>query len=122
MKLIQLLFVPTFMLFSSIAFADPALIEIFDADSICIDEGGNFLPSTTTRQIIITNDGEGTVNMKITGVCPTSQSGAVNFDSETFPILVVCNAGSGGAVFFWKYHMRPNGRYHTTCSSHPLDD
>jgi hypothetical protein len=122
MKLIKLLFASTFMLFASLVYADPAIIETFDAASTCFDEYANQLPSTTTRHIVITNDGEGTVNLVIKGVCPTSQSSAVNFDSETFPIVLGCSAGSAGVVFFWKYHMRPNGLYTVKCSSYPLDD
>ena len=122
MKLFKLFFVSTFVLFASIAYADPALIEIFDADGTCIDEDGNFLLTQTVRQVVITNDDEGTVNLVIKGDCPTSSSSAVNFDSETFPIEIGCNAGSAGAVFYWKYHMRPDGKYTSKCSSQPLDD
>ena len=98
------------------------MIETFDADGTCIDADGNFLLAETVRQVVITNDDEGTVNLIIKGDCPTSSSSAVNFDSETFPILIGCNAGSAGTVFYWKYHMRPNGKYTSKCSSQPLDD
>ena len=121
MKLIKLFCVSTLMLFASIAYADPAMIETFEADGTCIDEDGNFLLAPTVRQVVITNDDEGTVNLVIKGDCPTTSSRAVNFDSETFPTVIGCNAGSAGTVFYWKYHMRPDGKYTTKCSSQPLD-
>ena len=121
MKLIKLLCVAAFMMCASIAYADPAVIEIFDAEGSCIDEDGNFLLAQTVRRVVITNDDEGTVNLIIKGDCPTSSSSAVNFDSETFPVLIGCGAGSAGVVFFWKYTMRPDGKYTSKCSSNPLD-
>ena len=121
MKLIKLFCVATLMLFTTMAYADPAVIETFDATSTCFDEDGNFLLATTTRQVVITNDGEGTVNVSIKGDCPTTSSSAVNFDSETFPSVIGCGAGSAGTVLYWKYHMRPDGKYSGKCSSYPLD-
>ena len=110
------------MIGGSTLYADPAVIETFDATSTCFDQDGNFLLGENSRHIVITNDGEGTVNLTIKGICPTSSESAVNFDSETFPVIIGCDAGSAGVVYYWKYHMRPDGRYTTKCSSYPLDD
>ena len=107
---------------SSYAYADPAVIETFDAIGNCIDQDGNLQLTETTRQVVITNDDEGTINLVIKGTCTNTSGSAVNFDSETFPIVLGCNAGSVGVVFYWKYHMRPDGQYTTKCSSNPLDD
>ncbi len=122
MKLIKLLFVSTFMLFATIAYAEPAVIETFDAYRACWDDNGDQVMTDTVRKVVFTNDDEGTVNISIWGICENSSSTAVNYDSETFDTLVVCDAGGGVVVWHWKYHMRPDGRYHTKCSSHPLDD
>ena len=110
------------MLFSSSLYAEPAVIENFDAQRSCWDADGFQQLSDTTRQVVITNDGEGTVNLTIRGTCTNNSGRAVNYDSETFPIFVVCDAGSAGVVEYWKYHMRPDGKYTTKCSSYPLDD
>ena len=122
MKLIKLLTVSTFMLFAAAAFAQSAVIEYFDSQTACIDEFGEFLSgkSQAARKVVITNDGEGTVNVSVKGICLTDSDSAVNWDN--FDIDVKCNAESAGIVTFWKYHMRPDGKYHLTCSSYPLDD
>ena len=116
------LFAIFFALASSSAIAEPAVIETFDALGNCLDQDGNTQLTETTRQVVITNDGEGTVNLVIKGTCANDSGSAVNFDSETFPVLLGCNAGSAGIVYYWKYHMRPDGNYTTKCSSYPLDD
>ena len=120
MKLIKLLFVTTFMLFAANALAQSADIEIIDADFNCIDEFGGILVGQTARRVVITNDGQGTVNVSVKGVCPTSQDSAVNWNN--FQLGGLCFAGSAPPVPFWKYHMRPDGKYHLNCSSFPLDD
>ena len=111
-----------FALASSSAFAEPAVIEAFDALGTCFDQDGNAQLAETTRQVVITNDGEGTVNLTIKGTCTNESGSAVNYDSDTFPLIIGCNAGSAGIVYYWKYHMRPDGNYTTKCSSYPLDD
>ena len=120
MKLIKLLLVFTFMLFALTALAQSADIENFDAQSTCINEFGVFLVGATSRHVVITNDGEGSVNVSVKGVCPTSSKSSVHWDN--FDFGAGCSAGSAGIVPFWKYHMRPNGKYHLKCSSYPLDD
>lgn len=121
-KRMCLLLATVMMIAGSFVYADPAVIETFDATTTCFDQDGNFLLGENSRHIVITNDGEGTINVTIKGTCPTASESAVNFDSETFPVLIGCNAGSAGVVGYWKYHMRPDGRYTTKCSSYPLDD
>ncbi len=122
MKPIKLLLVFTFMLFALTALAQSADIENFDAQSTCIDENGDFIRFVaTSRHVVITNDGEGSVNVSVKGVCPTSSKSAVHWDNFDF-FGAECFAGSAGTVPFWKYHMRPNGKYHLKCSSYPLDD
>ena len=122
MKLIKLFTVSSFMLFAAPVFAESAVIEYFDSSTSCFNEFGELLSgqSQTVRQVVITNDGEGTVNVSVKGVCYTSSDSAVNLNNFDFDELG-CNAGSAGIVFFWKYHMRPDGKYHLTCSSNSLD-
>jgi len=105
---------------SSYVYAEPALIETFDADGNCINQDGDIESTEITRQVVISNDGDGTVNVTARGTCTNTSGTAVNFDSDTF--IGACNAGSAGLVLFWKYTMRPDGQYMLKCSSYPLED
>ena len=118
MKLAKLILATTFMLFASTALAQSAVIENFDAQSTCIDEFGTFLLGQTSRHVVITNDGEGTINVSVKGICPTSSDFSIHWDN--FDFNAGCSAGNAGVLPFWKYHMRPDGKYHLKCSSYPL--
>jgi hypothetical protein len=112
----KLMTVVTFASISSIALAQPAEVVSFQALSSCMDEDGVFLLTTTERHMIITQSAQGTINLVAKGECPTSSNRAVKFDNYDFNIS--CNGGVAGLLPYWKYHMRPDGKYTLKCSSH----
>lgn len=102
------------------AIADPAIRDSFGGISGCIDEYGDFHTAESVRKVVITQDEDNTVNVSIKGICPVTSNSAVNWSDHE--ILAACDGGpAAGLLDFWKYHMRPDGRYSLKCSSMPLD-
>lgn len=99
--------------------AEPSVVTSFNGATSCFDSAGNLVPAESTRKVVFTNDGEGTVNVSIKGVCHATSSSAVNWSNFDFPVY--CSAGNNTMVPYWKYHMRPDGKYSIQCSSYPLE-
>ena len=118
MKLIKLLFVSTFMLFASIAYADPALLASF---TICsgFDADGALYSTAGKGHTVVTDSENGNSSIHCTGTLPDGAAlpqGAHHSDNASTGSL--CNAAFGigsASTSDWKSVTTPNGKYTLTC-------
>lgn len=115
--ILKLFAVPAFALVTTFANAQSADVISFQAVSSCLDEDGVWLTTVTDRSMTVTHSAQGTINLVAKGECPTSSNRAVKFDNYDYP-GIMCNGGVTGGLPYWKYHMRPDGKYTLKCSSH----
>ena len=118
MKLFTLLCVATFMLCTSIAYAEPAdVLRVDDGLWLCFDGNGDVAFMENRWQRVDTNSDTGEITYRAHGECdgalPTG--GAVHF--ETYHLGFIC---AFDAPYF-QYVMTPSGKASYKCQNWPFD-